>query len=118
MKKFILSAAFLLFAHSASALVEGNYTIAKGANANGSRYGGTVVISKSGNSYQLNWLLADSGEQYSGVGILRDNILSVGWGSGNSVGVVSYKVEGDTLNGTWTIAPGGRLGIEVLKKAR
>jgi hypothetical protein len=69
----------------------------------GGTYQGTVTIARSGDTYALSWQLAR--EKYSGVGILREGVLSVGWGGGD-VGVVAYRAAETTLDGVWAASGG------------
>lgn len=107
---------FLMLTYSAFA-IEGDYKITDGKSPDGSSYGGSVVIKKSGQTYTLNWLIAKTGEQYSGIGILQDNVLAVAWGSQETFGVVNYKVSGAKLLGSWASHSTHKLGSEILEKS-
>jgi hypothetical protein len=96
----------------------GDYLIAGNTVAGGRDYGGRLKIVQSGPAYILGWRL-DQGDAYTGVGLLEGDILgAVYWsGSKSGLGVVIYRIEGDTLTGTW--APAGAAisvaGRETLK---
>ena len=105
---------------SVAALREGVYTLS-GETASGGTYAGLVTIVKraqTANVYDMRWDLA-SGEQY-GVGILQGGILSVGYhqainGEVVEAGSVGFFVLDDShLQGQWTSARGGGVGVEVL----
>ena len=115
MIRYFLVFFFTLFCVSTAYAIEGDYTITEGKSTAGSSYSGGVVITKTGNTYLVKWMIAKTGEQYSGVGMLENDVLSVGWSSGGVPGVVTYKVEGNKLAGKW--AMGSKLsGIENLER--
>ncbi|MGE0155709.1 MAG: caspase domain-containing protein [Geobacter sp.] len=75
----------------------GNYRV-QGKNPNGSSYSGTVVISKSADTYFLVWKISSS--TYSGSGKLVGRTLTVEWGDSSPV---IYQLENDgRLVGTWS----------------
>jgi hypothetical protein len=92
--------------------LSGSFQITSGQNPRGGSYTGSVAIAKNGDTYSLSWTLPR--ESYAGVGILRGDVLAVGWGGGS--GVVSYQVNGTRLDGVWADGRGGALGSEVLEK--
>lgn len=77
-------------------------------------YSGTVSINPEGDVYSLNWTLAS--EAYSGVGILCNDLLIVGWGVGQSVGVFGYQIDDEKLFGRWAIPAITEIGVENLSK--
>jgi hypothetical protein len=91
----------------------GDYQITSAQNPRGGSYTGRVAIQKNGDTYALSWTLPQ--ESYAGVGILRGDVLAVGWGAGGT-GVVSYQINGTRLDGVWADGRGGALGSEVLEK--
>ena len=97
--------------------LRGDYKIVRSTTPGASKgYAGTVNITPNGDTYTVAWRLA-SGESYNGVGVRHGNLLVVGWGiRQDSVGVVSYRVEGATLQGVWAIPGGDRLGAETLTR--
>lgn len=103
----------------AQATLAGQYDC-KGENPDGSgQYAGKVIIEgDTGGTYKFKWKLA--GSNYSGVGILNGDTVSVGYsGGGKDFGVVVYKIQdgGKTLAGSWIFYPGGTgLGKETLTK--
>jgi len=83
--------------------------------SNKTKYHGTVSIAKKKDAYRLIWKFSDSPLYNRGVGIVVDNILCVGWGTGRHCGVVVYKVEGGRLKGKWSDTKSFLLGIEDLE---
>lgn len=105
-----------------SAVRDGIYSLTGSAGEGPASYTGTVEIRfrpGTGNVYDLTWKIGGAQEQW-GVGILQDNILSVGYyeqagGTVRDAGVVSFAVGNGTLEGEWTSLQGGRTGYEQLK---
>lgn len=100
----------------------GTYALIGRGAGQAENYAGTVAITKRGttsNIYDLVWHIT-SGQTQSGVGILTNNVLSVGYyealdGSVADMGVVSYKItDSSHLEGEWTSVVGGRAGVEQL----
>jgi hypothetical protein len=98
---------------SGPAGVNGTYQIVRAQNPQGAGYTGSVSIAPNGQTHTLSWTLPH--ESYAGVGILRGDVLAVGWGGGGT-GVVAYKVNGRRLEGVWADPRGGSLGSEVLER--
>ncbi len=100
---------------SGPAGLNGTYKITEGKDGDqGKPYTGTVSITPAGSVYNVTWHIP--GNTFSGVGILKDNVFSVGWGTaGKGAGVVVYKV-GSKLDGSWAQPHGTQLGTEVLGK--
>lgn len=96
------------------ASLDGVFKITKGI-VDGKNYTGTVTIKPTGSTYAVTWKLPS--ETYSGVGIKEGDTLTVGWGvGGKGAGVVSYTMNGSTLDGKWATPGGTSLGSEVLAK--
>lgn len=94
--------------------LSGTYRITRGRNPDGSSYTGRVKITPKGKLYRLAWSIP--GTSYTGVGILKDHVLSVGWGRGSAPGVVAYGVNHGTLDGAWVSGTATRLGKERLER--
>jgi len=97
--------------------IEGTYSVA-GSNPGGKgAYKGTVVISKSGETYKLVWSV---GTAYIGTGIKTGNVLSVAYTdeARKWFGIVSYKIKsgGKVLEGQWCAHTAHKLGKETLTK--
>lgn len=88
----------------------------------GSEYSGSVVITRVKNAYIFQYSTVtetEKGMSFSamqGIGVLKGNSISVGWGVGEKVtGATHYTIEGKNLSGTWTMLPGdGNLKEEQL----
>jgi hypothetical protein len=93
----------------AKADLDGVYTC-EGANPDGSPYKGLVEIVSEGDVVLMKWEFDDTA--MVGVGILRDDMLSVSYFIGVPALAV-YKIEkgtdgkGNKLQGTWTVAGAG-----------
>ncbi|HEX3709452.1 MAG TPA: hypothetical protein VHV56_06150 [Pseudolabrys sp.] len=89
----------------------GKYTV-EGANpGHGSKYEGTVTISKNGDTYRVVWIVGNT--RYIGTGIGNDKFIAVSYRSGNETGLALYGAEGDNWQGVWTYAGGNKIGTEV-----
>lgn len=80
-------------------------------------YHGMVCIRKSGSTYIVMWLM-EGGAHTLGIGIRRDNYLSVGWNApgGSGRGTTLYTIHpGGQLKGNWALLPtDGKQGTETL----
>ena len=94
--------------------LNGDYRIVRSQSPGGGTYTGTVRIAPSGDTFTLQWTLPR--ESYGGVGILRGNLLVVGWGAGRGAGVVAYTKAGKRLDGVWATPGGTQLGSELLER--
>ncbi len=94
--------------------LSGTYRITRGKNPDGSSYTGSVTIKPHGKLYQLAWSIP--GTSYAGVGILKGDVLSVGWGSGSVPGVVAYAVGAQSLDGVWANPGDTSQGSERLER--
>lgn len=87
-----------------------------GSFKGGKAYGGTVVVTKRGESYQVAWDLG--GEKWSGVGILDGDTFAAQY-TGNETGVFLFKKDGNNWNGKWVRVKGlGLVHTETWKKLR
>ena len=88
--------------------IEGIYNV-KGTLQNGTAYAGKVTVNQRGSTYQLNWT---TGNPYQGIGILRGNVLGVGFGP-QGCGIDVYQVQPDgSLDGQWAILGQIKTGTE------
>lgn len=84
------------------------YTIT-GTNPEGDTYDGTLTLETRGAVYHLSWHIGEM--RYTGVGLLQDATLAVGWGKQPTCGVIAYRVLPDgALSGQW-----GEYGNEQLR---
>lgn len=90
----------------------GRYAI-EGTNPNGGAYQGTLEITKPGEYYDVEWVVADT--VITGTGLLRQNVFSVSWGGARCVAQY-YELQADgSLDGVWFwISRPDSLGTEYL----
>jgi len=93
--------------------LEGLHTI-KGLNADGTSYQGSLTITKTGQTYQLQWEIL--GRTIKGVGIKVDDALFAVSAYDGSFGVVGYTFEAARAKGVWTTGGESKLGTETLAK--
>ena len=118
MRSLVLSLSIVLLTGSLSLAADdpfaGRFSVS-GVNPDGEgRYIGTLTIKKNVEVYDVSWTIG-SGQAMSGVGVVVDGKLSVGfWAKdGSSVGVVVYKARSDgSLSGVWAGPGDGRTGTE------
>lgn len=89
----------------------------EGVNPDGSTYRGEVEISKDEDTYRVSWTMSERATAL-GIGILRGDVLAVSYFTGESLGVVAYRIEkGGQLVGEWAVlGAGGQLRPEVLSR--
>jgi hypothetical protein len=93
--------------------IEGNHTV-KGLNPDGTSYEGSLTITKTGETYELQWEIL--GRSIKGVGIKVGNALFATSVYDGTFGVVSYTFEGSRAKGVWTMSGESKLGTENLAK--
>ena len=108
----LLGAALGSHAHAQS-VSEGTYTV-KGANLDGSSYGGTATIAlTSDTTCSIEW--ATGGQASTGICMLYDDAFAAAYVLGDAVGIIVYKVVADgVLEGAWTISGEDGSGTETL----
>lgn len=113
LRRMCLGLAVSLIAFAAQAEdLSGKYRI-EGRNATGSgTYTGEVQIVRTGEAYQLRWLLQQGG--MIGMGVVLDKILSVTFqGRNGPAGIAAFRINGDgSLAGIWAEPGGKALGTE------
>lgn len=96
---------------------DGEYR-ATGTSPSG-KYTNSAFIVKDGESYQVLWP-QESNEHLYGTGIVFENMLAITVyvESGQTIGVVLYKITGETLTGKWTQVniPNGAVFEETMTK--
>jgi hypothetical protein len=95
------------FARAASSSVrspEGRYNV-DGRNPNGSRYRGTVSITRIADHYRFDWKVGS--KSFYGDGTMEGNVLTVNWGSATPV--IYAVAENGTLNGLWDAGRAGEI---------
>jgi hypothetical protein len=93
--------------------IEGVHAV-KGLNPDGTSYQGSLTITKTDQTYQLQWEILD--RTIKGVGIKVDDSLFAASVYDGRFGVVSYTFEGSRAKGVWTTGGESRLGTETLTK--
>lgn len=89
--------------------------LCEGANPDGSPYRGLVEIVAVDSTYLVRWFMSD-GAEVLGVGIRNKDVLSVSY-FGGTPAVVVYSIDGDRLNGEWTMGGAeGKLYSETLTR--
>lgn len=94
---------------------DGNWRIERAQLPDGKSYNGSLHISRVGRVYGVDW--KTSAGNYSGLGLLADGRLFVGYGLNSGYGIVVYKANPATqrLEGTWTASGlNGTTGTETL----
>ena len=88
----------------------------EGMSPNGHPYRTVVDISKDDQTYVVTWYSREG--PAIGIGIVRNDTLSVSYFTGKDVGIVVYRIEkGPKLTGQWSIlGADGQLYPEVLTK--
>ncbi len=98
--------------------IAGEYTC-RGGNPGGGTYSGKVVITKTGQTYKIQWTIG-SGQAHAGVGIREGDVLSVCFVDNRSAGVVAYKIQktedGPRLVGRWAVLGEQKTRSETLTK--
>src|SRR4051812_38831309 len=86
----ILAAAPTFAAQDDDIDIVGTYLV-KGDAGNGKTYEGKVRVTADGDAFKVKWTIAE--QTYTGVGIRQGDVLSVGYVSGDYVGVASYRIK-------------------------
>lgn len=91
-----------------SADIQGYYTC-KGLEVGGKEYRGVTVVKRVEDTYIVTWVIGP--QSFTGAGILKGDVFSVGWvqeqkGGVLIRGVTLYKVAGKKLTGHWLTVPG------------
>jgi hypothetical protein len=92
----------------------GTYSVS-GTNPGVGAYKGTLTITPRGDVYDVHWWIAK--EQYTGVGIVVNDTLSVAYTGGDRswIGVAAYRQRADgSLDGRWAVQGGASVpGTEI-----
>jgi len=116
MRRFVAVCAALMWSAVAALAAdpEGTYKV-EGANpGGGGRYTGTVAVTKTGETYQVIWIVGST--RYVGTGIGNKDFLAVSYKSGSDTGLALYGADGGNWTGIWTYAGGRQVGPEVWKR--
>ena len=88
----------------------GSYDV-QGSNPDGSKYTGTVTVTRTGDTYRVTWRVGDT--RYDGTGIGNKEFLAVSYRSGDESGLALYGADGGNWKGIWTYAGGSKIGAEL-----
>ena len=88
----------------------GSYRVSGSNPNNGGSYSGTVTVEKTGQTYRVTWVIADS--TYIGTAIGNDHFIAVSYHSGDSTGLALYGDAGSDWQGIWTYQGGTEAGTE------
>lgn len=94
---------------------DGTWRIEQAQLPDGKSYNGALTISRIGQSFGVDW--TTTAGNYSGLGLLADGKLFVGYGLNNGYGIVVYKTNKATqrIEGVWTASGlDGATGTETL----
>ncbi len=95
--------------------LEGEYSVIGTNPGSTSRYGGKLKITRTGETYRMQWNV--NGSYTNGVAIKVDNDLFAAFGGkDHPYGVVSYAFEGESAKGLWTLGGESQIGKEDLVK--
>lgn len=84
-----------------------------GTNPDGSRYSGTAIVDViSQATFTIKWKI--NGSTYEGFGMRRNDALAATYMIDGEPGLIIYKVDGDGLNGLWSIRGHDGSGTEHL----
>ena len=113
---FALGAAALLWSAATAFAADpvGRYSVEGNNPGGGGKYTGTVTVEKTGETYQVIWVVG--GTRYVGTGIGDKNFIAVSYKSGNDTGLALYGADGANWTGVWTYAGGHTMGAEVWKR--
>lgn len=104
-----LAAAFSLLALPAAAQMTGQYRV-EGRNPDGSTYGGTASVEKTGDTYRVTWNIG--GQRFTGTGIGSPEAIAIGYRSGSDTGIALLGKEGGDYIVVWAYLNGRQLGGE------
>ncbi len=110
--------AFLAVATAANAdtLTLSSHYSAAGTNPDGSKYTGTVAVQiLSNTTFGIEWTIG--GVVYKGFGMRRNDALAATYMINGQPGLVIYKVDGNELDGLWSVRGQNGNGSEHLTPA-
>ncbi|HLH89081.1 MAG TPA: hypothetical protein VKX28_11525 [Xanthobacteraceae bacterium] len=115
MRSFLVALA-MLFSFATVAFAAdpvGTYEV-EGKNPNGSKYEGSVTVTKTGDTYHVVWDVG--GTKFVGTGIGNKDFIAITYRTGDSTGLALYGQDGDNWAGVWTYAEGTKMGAEAWKR--
>ena len=116
MRHFFAVTAALLWSVVAAFAADpvGTYDVSGTNPGGGSKYSGTVTVSKTGQTYRVVWVVGST--RYIGTGIGNKDFIAVSYRSGNDTGLALYGADGGNWAGVWTYAGGQSVGAELWKR--
>lgn len=116
MKSLAITFALALLWTGAAFAQAGNYNVR--GDGPGGAYTGTVTVEANGQTWKVRWRIGAT--TYEGVGVLHNNVLSIGYESRSVTGVqVMRPVQrGGGWEGVWATVRTGQPGTEVWAPAR
>ena len=113
MRHLIVVAATLLWSTVAALAADpvGNYDVEGTNPGGGSRYSGTVSITKTGETYRVVWVVGST--RYIGTGIGNKDFIAVSYRSGSDTGLALYGADGGNWAGVWAYAGARQVGAEI-----
>jgi hypothetical protein len=88
----------------------GSYDV-EGTNPDGSKYTGSVTVSRTGQTYRVIWRIGNT--RYNGTAIGDKDFLAISYQSGSQSGLALYGADGDDWKGIWTYSGGTSVGAEL-----
>ena len=91
----------------------GTYNV-EGKNPSGSTYEGTATVTKTGETYKVEWEIGNT--SYKGTAIGNKDFIAVTYQSDNGTGLALYGEDGGNWEGVWAHAGATSVGTEVWKR--
>ena|ERR1700736_5810737 len=109
----ILAFLAIVGAANAETLTLSSHYSAVGSNPDGSKYTGAVSVNILSNStFAIEWTIG--GVVYKGFGMRRNDALAATYMINGQPGLIIYKVEGNELDGLWSVRGENGSGSEHL----
>jgi hypothetical protein len=89
----------------------GRYRVSGTNPGNGSKYSGSVLVERTGDTYRVTWDIGNT--TFVGTGIGNDKGFAVAYRAGNQTGIAIYGSDGPDWKGVWTYANGREVGSEL-----
>jgi hypothetical protein len=88
--------------------LEGTYSVTGTYPWDTVGYKGSLDLKRTSGTWEATWRLGDV--ERAGTGVVVDDLLVVGFDTGEGAGLVMYRIERDTLSGVWFGSPDSELG--------
>ncbi len=97
---------------SESARLDGDVYRVTGTNpGSDARYSGTLAMAEAPGGTLVHWSVG--GSDYDGLGLKVDTVLGIAYGA-ETCSIAVYRMDGDTLDGVWTMPGADAIGTETL----